>query len=84
MKLPLRRRALQLLDESISSLEEMISSREPRDPQKLGRLFSDLRSLQRSLVRLEKSNAKSRQRFWMLQRRASSLIVRIAKHLSTS
>ena len=28
MKLPLRRRALQLLDESISSLEEMISSRE--------------------------------------------------------
>ena len=84
MKVPLRRRALHLLDESISSLEEMISGREPREPRKLGRLFSDLRSLQLSLVRLEKSDAKSRRRFWMIQRRASSLIVKIAKRLSTS
>lgn len=82
--MPLRRRVLLLLEESVASLEAMASSSEPLEPQKLGRLFSDLRSLHRSMIRLEKTGAKSRQRFWRMQRRAVILIVRIAKHLSTS
>lgn len=82
--MPLRRRALLLLDESISSLEEWALSKEPQEPRKLGRLFSDLRSLQRSMTKLEKSGAKSRDRFWKMQRRTGVLIVQIAKHLSTS
>jgi hypothetical protein len=82
--MPLRRRAVLLLEESIALLEVMASSNEPLEPRKLGRLFSDLRSLQRSMVKLEKTGAKSRHRFWRMQRRAVILIVSIAKHLSTS
>ncbi len=82
--MPLRRRVLVLLDESIASLEALASTCEPLEPRKLGRLFSDLRSLHRSMDRLGKTGAKSRQRFWRMQRRTVTLIVRIAKHLSTS
>ncbi len=42
--MPLRRRELLLLQESITSLEAIAFSSEPLDPRKLGRLFSDLRS----------------------------------------
>ena len=78
------RRALLLLDESISTLEKMASSREPLEPRKLDRLFGDIHSIQRSMRKLEKAGARSRQRFWKLQRKAAELIVKIAKHLSTS
>jgi hypothetical protein len=82
--MPLRRRAVLLLEECIASLEGMDSGNEPLESRKLGRWFSDLRSLQRSIVKLERTGAKSRHQFWKMQRRAAILIVRIAKHLSTS
>jgi hypothetical protein len=82
--LPSSRRALQLLDGAIASLEEMASSKEPLDPRKLGRLFGDLHSLQQSMRKLEITGVKSRDKFWKLQRRAVVVIIKIAKHLSTS
>jgi hypothetical protein len=78
------RRALQLLDGAIASLEEMASSKEPLDPRKLGRLFGDLHSLQRSIQKMERAGARSRNKFWKTQRRAVVVIVKIAKHLSPS
>lgn len=78
------RRALQLLDGAIASLEEMAASKEPLDPRKLGRLFGDLRSLQQSMQKMESAGAKCRDKFWQMQRRTVVVIVKIAKHLSTS
>lgn len=80
--MPTSRRALQLLDEAIASLEVMVESKEPREPLKLDRLFGDLRSIRRSMRRLAKAGASAK--FWRMQRRAVVLMVKIAKHLSTS
>lgn len=78
------RRALQLFDGAIASLEELASRKEPLNPRKLGRLFGDLHSLQRSMQKMEKAGARSRNKFWKTQRRAVVVIVKVAKHLSTS
>ncbi len=82
MQKPPSRRALQLLNGAVASLEEMASSKEPLDPRKLGRLFGDLHSLQQSMQKMERAGAKSRDKFWKMQRRAVVVIVKIAKHLS--
>ena len=80
--MPTSRRALQLLDESIASLEVMAESKEPREPLKLDRLFGDLRSIRRSMRRLAEAGASAN--FWRMQRRSVVLMIKIAKHLSTS
>ncbi len=82
--MPPSRRVLQLLEESIVCLQTLASGREPLEPQKLGRLFGDLFSIQRSMRKLKGTDKNSNRQFWQLERRAAALIIKIAKHLSTS
>jgi predicted aminopeptidase len=82
--MPPARRALALLGQAIDRLHVIASTKEPQDPQKLDRLFGDLRSIHRSMQKMQLSDANARRRFWRLQRRAVVLIVKAAERLSAS
>ena len=73
------------LDRVIMILEELVQKRSSLTPVRNSeKALANLREIRRSMQRLNKSDPKSRKKFWQLSRRASSLAVRLARRISGS
>lgn len=51
---------------------------------KLESMLGKLRSMRRSMQRMDKTDPKSKDKFWMLSRRSVALAVKMAKILTSS
>jgi len=78
------RRALVQIEQCVSCIQEMVSIKEPLNPKKFDRLFGDLRSIRRSMHKMENTGHRASAKFWAMERRAVVLIVKMSKHLSAS
>lgn len=76
-------RTEQFLAEVIQTFEELAVT-SALTSGKLESMLGKLRSMRRSMQRLDKTDRKSRQKFWMLSRRSVALAVKMAKIRSSS
>lgn len=76
-------RTEQLLEEVIHSFEGLAVT-STLTSRKLESMLGKLRSMRRSMQRLDKTDRKSREKFWMLSRRSVALAVKMAKMLPGS
>lgn len=79
-------RAVRLLEEVVCSLEELIESNDPPlfTQRSVERMLRELKSVVRSMRRVERSTPRARTRFWSKERKAVALAMKITKLLSTS
>lgn len=79
-------RAVRLLEEVVSSIEELIDSSDPPlfTQRSVERMFRELKAVVRSMKRVERSTPHSRTRFWSKERRAVALAMKITNLLSAS
>lgn len=79
-------RAVRLLEEVVSSIEELIDSSNPPlfSQRSVERMLRELKAVVRSMVRVERSTPHARTRFWSKERKAVALATKITKILSTS
>jgi hypothetical protein len=83
--MPRMHRAEQHLDEIIISLEMLVGSKEPLRKQRLlDGMFGKLRTIRRSMGRLDKRDPQNRIKFWNLSRRAVRVGDKITKMLSST
>lgn len=75
-------RAEQGLDRIIETIETLVSAKPLTSTKALERMVHDLYDIRRSISKLDKNRAGSRERFWRLSRRAVRLSVKIMNLLS--
>ena len=79
-------RAVRLLEEVVSSIEELVDSNNPPlfSQRSVGRMLRELKAVVRSMRRVERSAPHARTRFWSKERKALALAMKITRLLSTS
>lgn len=79
-------RAVRLLEEVVSSIEELIDSSNPPlfSQRSVERMLREVKAVVRSMGRVERSTPHARTRFWSKERKALSLAMKITRLLSTS
>lgn len=79
-------RAVRLLEEVGSSIKELIDSSNPPllSQRSVERMLRELQAVVRSMRRVERSNPHARARFWLKERKALALAMKITRLLSTS
>lgn len=77
-------RTEQVLEEAIKCLEELAVKSALATSGGLESMLGKLRSMRRSMQRLDKTNPAARRKFWMLSRRSVVLALEITRKLSTS
>lgn len=79
-------RAIRLLEEVITSIEELIALSNPPlfSQRSVERMLRELKTVVRSMRRVERSTPHARTRFWSKEHKALALAMKITKLLSTS
>ena len=79
-------RAVRLLEEVVSFIEELIDSNNPPlfSHRSVERMLRELKAVVRSMRQVERSTPHARTRFWSKERKAVALAMKITKLLSTS